>query len=304
MRVFVAGATGVLGSEAVRGLVAAGHGVTGIARSAAKRDALAAAGAAPVDADLFDSASLRRAVAGHDVVVNLATRIPAPSAAMRAKSWRENDRIRTQASANLAEAAAAEGVLRLVQEAISFVYEDGGDEWITERQPVRANAVAESSLTATENAMNFADAYRFAVVLRLGLLYGDEPTTRWQLDRVRRGKPVVLGDPKGYMSPLAVPDAGAAVVAALSAPSGVYNVSGPPVMRAEWAAALGDAAGVGGPARFFSPLVLRLARRKAEPFLRSQRISSEAFYNATGWRAKTTVPEGLGVLALAGAGRG
>jgi nucleoside-diphosphate-sugar epimerase len=293
MRVFVAGATGVLGSSAVRGLIAAGHKVTGIARGQAGRDALAAAGVSPVAADLFDPASLRHALAGHDVVVNLATRIPAPTAALRLKNWRENDRIRSEAARNLAEAAAAEGVLRLIQEAISFVYEDGGEEWITERQPVRANAVTASSLTATEYAMAFADAYRFAVVLRFGLVYGDEPTTRWQLDRVRRGRPAVMGDPAGYLSPLAVPDAGAAVVAALAAPSGIYNVSGPPVTRAQWAAALGAAAGAEGPARFLPPLILRLAGKKAEPMLRSQRISSDAFHNATGWRAKTTVAEGL-----------
>ena len=293
MRVFVAGATGVLGTAAVRQLVAGGHHVTGIARSQAKRDALAAAGAEPVEANLFDEASLRRALAGHDVVINLATRIPPPMAAMRAKSWRENDRIRTEASRNLAEAAAAEGVLRLVQEAISHVYEDGGSEWITERHPVRPNAFSASSVTATDNAMNFADAYRFAVVLRLGLVYGDEPTTRWQLDRVRKGKPAVMGEPEGYLSPITVEDAAHSVLASLAAPSGVYNVSGPPLTRAEWAAALAAAAGVGGPAHFFSPLVTRIGGRRVEPFLRSQRISSDAFHNATGWRAKTPVEQGL-----------
>lgn len=293
MRVFVAGATGVLGTAAVRQLVAGGHKVTGLSRGQAKRDALVAAGATPVEADLFDPASLRHALAGHDVVINLATRIPAPMAALRAKSWRENDRIRTDASRNLAEAAAAEGVLRLVQEAISYVYEDGGDEWITERQPVRPNVFSASSVTATENAMGFADAYRFAVVLRFGLVYGDEPTTRWQLGRVRGGKPAVMGDPQGYMSPITVRDAAAAVVASLAAPSGIYNVSGPPLTRAEWAAELGAAAGVGGSARSFSPTLVRFIGKRVEPFLRSQRISSDAFHNATGWRAKTLVKDGL-----------
>jgi nucleoside-diphosphate-sugar epimerase len=294
MRVFVAGATGVLGTAAVRNLVAAGHKVTGVARSQPKRDALATVGATPVEADLFDPAALRHAVAGHDVVINLATSIPPGTAAMRAKNWRENDRLRTEASRNLAEAAAAEGVLRLIQEAVSFVYEDGGDDWITEKHPVRPNAVTASSITATDNAMNFADAYRFAVVLRLGLLYGDEPTTRWQLDRVRKGKPVVMGDPEGYLSPITVQDAASAVVASLAAPSGVYNVSGPPLTRTEWSEALGKAAGVGGPARYLSPMTLRLISKRAEPFLRSHRISSDAFHNATGWRARTAVADGLG----------
>lgn len=293
MRVFVAGATGVLGTAAVRALVAGGHKVTGTARTREKHAALAALGAAPVEADLFVPDSLRHALAGHDVVVNLATRIPPPAAAMRAKSWRENDRVRSQAARNLAEAAGQEGVSRLIQEAVSYVYEDGGDEWITERQRVRANAFSASSLVATENAMAFADAYRFAVVLRLGLVYGDEPGTRWQLDRVRRGKPAVIGDAQGYMSPITVEDTGAAVVAALAAPSGVYNVSGPPLTRGDWAAELGLAAGIGRPARFYPPLATRLVAKRIEPFLRSQRISSDSFHNATGWRAKTAVHEGL-----------
>jgi nucleoside-diphosphate-sugar epimerase len=297
MRVFVAGATGVLGTSAVRALVAGGHKVSGIARGAPQRELLAAAGASPVQADLFEPASLRQAVAGHDVVVNLATRIPPPMRATRGSAWRENDRLREEASRNLAEAAAAEGVLRLVQEAISFVYEDGGEEWITESQAVRANAFAASSLTATDNAMNFADAYRFAVALRFGLVYGDDPVTRWTLERVRRGRPVLLGAPGGYLSPIAVPDAGAAVVAALAAPSGVYNVSGPPLTRAEWAESLGRAAGAQGPARFFSPLAQKLMGRRVGPFVRSQRISSDAFYNATGWRAKTPVDQGLAAIA-------
>lgn len=303
MRVFVAGATGVLGTSAVRALVAGGHKVTGIARGEAKRAALAAEGASPVQADLFDPASLRQAVAGHDVVVNLATRIPVPTRALRAGAWRENDRLRELASRNLADAAAAEGVLRLIQEAVSFVYEDGGEDWITEATPVRANAATASSITATDNAMGFADAYRFAVALRFGLLFGDDPITRLTLERVRQGKPVLVGSPQGYMSPIAVTDAGAAVVAALAAPSGVYNVSGTPLTRAEWAAQLGAAAGIEGSAKFFPPLMMRLLGRRLELLTRSHRISSDAFYNATGWRAKTSVADGLSAATHRAASR-
>jgi nucleoside-diphosphate-sugar epimerase len=99
------------------------------------------------------------------------------------------------------------------------------------------------------------------------------------------------------MSPIAVADAGAAVVAALAAPSGVYNVSGEPLTRAEWAGALATAAGTNGRARFYPSLAARLLGRRVEPFTRSQRISSEAFHNATGWRAKTSVAEGLAAAA-------
>src|SRR5947209_7447517 len=77
MRVFVAGATGVLGKRAVRLLVEGGHTVTAVARSQDKAALLEALGTTPVTVDLFDAAAVKSAVAGHDAVLNLATHIPA-----------------------------------------------------------------------------------------------------------------------------------------------------------------------------------------------------------------------------------
>jgi nucleoside-diphosphate-sugar epimerase len=301
MRVFVAGATGVLGSAAVRRLVAGRHEVTGIARGAAKQRALTAAGARAVAADIFDPAAVRSAVEGHDVVCNLATHIPTGSAALRSASWRENDRIRTEGSAVLAKAAADCGALRFVQEGISFVYADAGDAWITESGRLAPTPLTRSALTASDNAMSFGNEYRFAVVLRFGVLYGDDANTRWLLDRVRRGKGVLAGDPAGYVSPITVDDAAAAVVAALAAPSGIYNVAGTPVLREEFARALGTAAGGSSSARFLSPLATRLVGKKVEPLARSQRISSDAFHAATGWRARTALAEGFASAVKASA---
>jgi nucleoside-diphosphate-sugar epimerase len=301
MRVFVAGATGVLGTAAVRRLVAGGHEVTGMARAPERARLVAAAGATPVEVDLFDLDAVRRALEGHDVACNLATSVPIGSAMARGSAWRENDRIRTEGSAVLAKAAADCGALRLIQEAAAFVYADDGEEWITERSPIAVAPNLRSSLEATENAMGFADSYRFAVVLRFGAFYGDDANTRWQLDRVRRGKPVLVGDPAGYVSPIAIGDAAAGVVAALAAPSGVYNVAGAPVRRAEWARALGTAAGVDGPAKFVPALTRRVLGGKAmDPMARSLRVSSDAFHAATGWRARTPVVAGFAPVAAAG----
>ena len=293
MQIFVAGATGVLGLASVRRLVAGGHSVTGLTRGPGKRAALEDLGARGAELDLFDPAAVRAALRGHDVVVNLATHIPVGKAALRGSAWRENDRIRTEGSRILAEAAADCGVLRFLQEAITFVYADGGEDWIGEDFPLAPTAATGSSLTAADQAMGFADQYRFAVALRFAALYGDDPITRWQLDRTAQGKAVVLGEPDGYISPLSVQDAAGAVLAALAAPSGIYNVSGPPVRRSEWAEALGRWAGAPEPAKFLTGLPRRIAGSRAEPLARSHRISSEAFYTATGWRAKTSLAEGL-----------
>lgn len=297
MRVFVAGATGVLGTAAVRRLVSSGHEVTGIARSPEKRKALHTLGAGAAEVDLFDAAGMRAAIEGHDVVCNLATRIPTGSATMRGSSWRENDRIRTDGSAILAKAAAECGTLRLIQEAVAFVYADAGQDWITEHSALAPTPMTRSSLTAGDNAMGFADQYRFAVVLRFGAFYGDDANTRWQLDRVRKGKPVLLGDPDGFVSPITIEDAAGAVVAALAAPTGIYNVAGQPVHRSEWARALATAAGVGGSAKYVTGLSRRLLGARADAVSRSQRISSDAFHAATGWRARTELTEGFAPAA-------
>ena len=98
MRVFVAGATGVLGRRAVRELVRTGHGVTGVARSDAKAALLRELGATPAMIDPFDAAALDEAVRGHEVVMNLATHIPAPTKAAFPSAWKENDRIRSELS--------------------------------------------------------------------------------------------------------------------------------------------------------------------------------------------------------------
>ena len=297
MRVFVAGATGALGTAAVRRLVSSGHEVTGIARSPEKRRLLHTLGAEAAQVDLFDAAGMRAAIEGHDVVCNLATRIPVGSAMVRNSSWRENDRIRTEGSAILAKSAAECGTLRLIQEAVAFVYADAGQDWITEHSPLAPTALTRSSLTAGDNAMSFADQYRFAVVLRFGAFYGDDANTRWQLERVRKAKPVLFGEPDGYVSPITIEDAAGAVVAALAAPTGVYNVAGQPVHRTEWARALATAAGVDGSARYVTGLSRKLIGNRADVVSRSQRVSSDAFHAATGWRARTELAEGFAPAA-------
>ena len=106
MRIFLAGATGVMGRRVVPSLVKAGHSVTALGRSQKAREELERLGTRPVEPDLFDAAAVREAVAGHDVVINLATSIPPLSRIFVRGAWRTNDRIRSQASTNLVEAAA------------------------------------------------------------------------------------------------------------------------------------------------------------------------------------------------------
>src|SRR3954463_15632260 len=143
--VVVTGSTGVIGRRAVRELLAAGHRVTGVARSARGRERLESLGAGAVEADVFDAASLQRAFAGADAVVNLLTHIPSAERMGDPSAWAENDRMRTEASAAIARAAQAAGVRRLVQESIAFVYADGGDAWLEEDAPLAGGGVTTSA---------------------------------------------------------------------------------------------------------------------------------------------------------------
>src|SRR5215212_6747849 len=154
MRVFITGATGVIGSRAVPLLIREAHDVTAVSRSPRNREALRRQNAATVEADLFDVASLRRAVRGHDVVINLATHMPASARKMMSPwAWRANDRLRRYASAAVATAAREEGVTRMIQESFAPIYVDSGEAWIDESTPVAPARYNRSTLDAERSAM-------------------------------------------------------------------------------------------------------------------------------------------------------
>jgi nucleoside-diphosphate-sugar epimerase len=249
-------------------------------------------GSPPVHASLFDSDSLTRAVAGHDAVVNLATHIPVGSVAIRARAWRTDDQIRTVGSRILVHAALQHEVGRLVQEAVTFVYPDRGDEWITEETAPEPNRRSQAAtMAASARAARFTARGGSGVVLRFGQIYGPDRASAALIARARVGRPVVLGRPGGWLSPLHPEDAAAAVVAALDCAPGVYNVAEPPVRRSEWAAAIGTVAGT-GPAKFYPALLQKLAGPRAEPLTRSQRVDSAKFAAAAGWSPMSRSTQG------------
>src|SRR5262245_31261637 len=130
--IIITGSTGVIGRLAVREVLAAGHSVTGVTRSERGRETLERLGAGAVEADVFDAASLRSAFDGVDAVINLLTHVPSADRMADPSAWKENDRLRTEASATIARAARSARVPRLVQESIAFVYADGGEGWLDE----------------------------------------------------------------------------------------------------------------------------------------------------------------------------
>jgi nucleoside-diphosphate-sugar epimerase len=299
MRVFIAGATGVVGRRLVPALVGAGHAVTALARTTAKRDALARAGATPSDASLFDSAALGRAVARHDVVINLATHIPSATRMLLPGAWRENSRVRREGSANLAAAALAGGASRYIQESFALIYRDSGDRWIDETAPVATARYNRAVLDAEAATDRFTQRGGAGVVLRFAGFYGpDSPQLHDLLKYVRKGFAPLPGAADAFFSSVSHDDAATAAVAALNVPTGIYNVvDDEPLRRREYVDALAAAIGVRPPRlmpRWMTPLFGSLG----ETLARSLRISNRKLRKAAGWSPKyPSVREGFGTLA-------
>jgi nucleoside-diphosphate-sugar epimerase len=287
MKVFVTGATGAIGRFAVPELVAAGHEVIGLARSDEKAAQLEQQGAPAARVSLFDEAALKDAFAGCDAVCNLATSIPPMTKAASMKNWAENDRIRSEGSTAVVNAALAAGVGRVVQESITFTYPDRGSEWIDETVPIAPPPLGEAVPVAEGNADRFTREGGTGVVLRFGLFYGpgSEHTAQF-LRAARRHVAPVAGPPHNYQSSIHLHDAGTAVVAALLLPPGVYNVTDDePLTKKDYAKAIG-AAVCKRPWITLPGRLVKISGTQAEIMSRSQRISNATIKAASDWRPR------------------
>jgi len=191
MRIFLAGASGVIGSRLVPLLVQAGHEVGGLTRTPAKADAIAEHGAVPFVADVYDPDELTRVVVGFgpDTVLHELTDLPDLRAELAAGALAANARIRTEGTRNLLAAARAAGAQRLLAQSIAWQQQPGPG----------ADAVAELE----RSVLDFG-----GVVLRYGQFYGpgtffpdeapDEP--RVHIDLAARRTVEALEAPSGIVT--------------------------------------------------------------------------------------------------------
>jgi 2-alkyl-3-oxoalkanoate reductase len=216
MRIFLTGATGVIGRRVLPLLVSLDHSVTAVVHRPESRAEIDRAGAVPVQVDLFARDAIQRAVAGHDAVINLATHLPAGLRMFLPGAWAENDRIRRIASANLADAAIAGGATRFIQESFAPVYPDRGEAWIDEQTPIAPLRYNRSVVDAERSAQRFSSGGRIGVLLRFATFYGpDSWFTRDLIWYVRRGFVPIPGATESYISSVSHDDAATAVMGAL-----------------------------------------------------------------------------------------
>jgi NAD dependent epimerase/dehydratase family len=189
MRIFLAGASGVIGQRLIPRLVQAAHVVGGLTRSPSKTELLKHLGAEPILCDVFDREALIQAVRDFkpDVILNELTDLP-DDVAQIGKQAGLNARIRTEGNQNLIEAARRSGSPKILAQSVAWQLPDGPD----------AMAVAELERSVLAEG---------GVVLRYGQFYGagtynqQQPPAepRVHIDRAAERTVEVLGEPTGVV---------------------------------------------------------------------------------------------------------
>jgi len=288
MRVFVAGATGAVGTPLVRRLAAAGHTVIGMSRSPGKSDMLRRMGAEPAIADGLDATAVFDAVmaAKPDVIVHEMTGLHGLSDLRRFdRTFKVTNRLRTEGLDHLLAGARAAGARRIVvQSYCGGPYARTGAAVKSEEAPLDANPPAEQrrSLEAIRylEDTTTAAAEIEGIVLRYGAFYGPatgmlDPSV---IDGLRRRRFPLIGNGNGWWSFTHTEDAAAATAIAVErgAP-GIYNiVDDEPAPVCEWLPALASLIGAKRPLRLPAFLARWLAGKHLVVMMTEARAGSNA----------------------------
>jgi nucleoside-diphosphate-sugar epimerase len=255
MRVFVAGASGAIGSRLVPQLVDRGHEVTGTSRTPDRAERLRTLGAEPIVLDLLDRPAVLEAVAAArpDAIVHQATALTGLSDFKHFdRSFAETNRLRTEGTDALLAAAREAGVPRFVaQSYASHRYAREGGPVKTEDD--RLDPTPVSAMRETEAAMAYLDQAvtdAGGIALRYGNFYGDPDDGI--VEAVRTRKFPIVGDGGGVWSFIHLDDAAVATVLALEHDGpGIYNiVDDEPAPISEWLPELARIVGAKPPQRF------------------------------------------------------
>jgi nucleoside-diphosphate-sugar epimerase len=296
MRVFLAGASGAIGRPLVQKLIAAGHEVTGMTRSDEKAEDVRAAGARAAVVDVFDADALRAAMreAAPEVVVHQLTALPDRMDFRKKDLYTPTNRLRTEGTRNLLDAARAAGARRFISQSIAFAYRNDGSRVKSEDDPLLDSAPGpfEGGVTALremEEMVLGADGID-GLVLRYGFFYG--AGTHYGNDGsivadVRRRRLPIVGRGTGVFSFIHVDDAADATLAAIERGTpGIYNVTDDePAAMSEWVPVLADAAGAKRPLRVPVWLAKLVGGAQAATFASELRgASNEKAKRELGWQ--------------------
>ena len=314
MNVFVAGAGGVLGRQLVPRLVAAGHDVVGMTRTASKQGVVRSLGATPVVADALDPDAVATAVAEArpDVIVHELTAL-AGALDLRHfdRDFAQTNRLRTEATDHLLAAGRAIGIERFVAQSFAgWPFARSGGPVKSEDDPLDPSPVG--AMRRTLDAIRYLEAavvdadWTEGVVLRYGSFYGPG-TTLWRdaeiVEQVRRRRLPLIGAAGGVWSFIHVEDAADATLLAVErGRRGIYNiVDDEPAAVAEWLPALASELGARPPRRVPQAIGRLVAGEAATVMMTEVRGASNAKAKAVlGWQPRhASWRQGFSELAAA-----
>lgn len=212
-KVFITGATGVLGKRVVKKCVQKGIPVAALSRSEKNHSLLLEMGAEPREADLFDAESLTEASRDCTSIMHLATNIPKVPMPDKPRYWELNDRIRTEGTEALLRAADNNNISRFIQQSITLIYGNQNGKEVTPH-----TAPANPPLFMIRSAIEMENLVRRKkdtnhVILRFGQFYsGDSYTTREMIANIRKRKLPVIGKGDFIWNNIHVDDAADAVI--------------------------------------------------------------------------------------------
>src|SRR5215212_10035902 len=307
MQIFVAGATGVLGRALVPQLVARGHDVVGMTRSASKQDLLRSLGAHPVVADALDPDAVAQAVASAEPEV-IVHQLTALSGKMSIRDARHperfsgailTNRLRTEATDHLLAAGRAVGARRFVAQSFgAFRFGRTGGPVLTEADPLDPEAPGPvqpglEAILYLEQAVTRIE-WGQGLALRYGGFYGPGTSTSRAPDAqiaapIRKRRFPIVGDGGGITSHIHIEDAAAATAVAVErGRPGVYNVvDDDPAPVREWLPVLASALDAKPPRRIPRWLGRLLAGETATVMMTEVKgASNEKAKRELGWQPR------------------
>jgi nucleoside-diphosphate-sugar epimerase len=221
MKVFLAGATGVLGRRLILQFRGKGYGVAALARNDRGAMVIRALGGEPRPGDLFDADSLARAAEGAEIVIHAATSIPRTERPAP-QDWAMNDRIRREGNRALTACAARIGARLYLQQSIVWVARPPDGSPFDEDSPPHPDAITQSALDGEQIAREAAERCGFRTgILRCGWFYASEAAhTRMVIERLCKRAMPILGKGDAVWACIHVDDAAGAFVAAAEAGRG------------------------------------------------------------------------------------
>jgi nucleoside-diphosphate-sugar epimerase len=244
MKIFVAGAAGVIGRLLLPKLLQEGHEVVGLTHKEENRVLIENCGAEAVIADVFDREAIFASFRSTqpEVVIHQLT-------SLSQRNFSDNSRIRIEGTRNIVDASLAIGVEQMIAQSISWAYE-AGEEPATEKTPldVKASGPRKKTIEGISSLEKAVAEIPNHVILRYGMLYGQGTwydTNGYMAEELRQGR-VTATD--AVTSFLHVEDAANAAVLALNWPSGPVNiVDDEPAKGVDWLSIYSEAIGAPSP---------------------------------------------------------